>query len=597
LLYYQDKEALQAVIYSISYVRSYVKNSGTKGNGEFNGFNNNFGGISLYINWSPTTEFFLKQYSCINVKGSGLPNGTSEPLVGFIDLDSYIKFMAARLEKNVPRILDPAQTSGGLPQYYVCNWPKENVSVSYYQSNLSLYTEVRNTFKEALQSCVDVKIIKEVTRKELVAELKKVTEKIKQIGVTPTPSPVLVQPGQVCPPATITTFSPLVANKDTILQINGTNLDTVTEIVLINQTIKVKDNKDVTILNNETIRLTVPQVGTGVLAEGKIKLVSNGEYLTTTLFKYDPSITAAAAASPGGYAGNNQTSVVSPSMNSNTNPQNTAPVTLVSKYEAKSPPDVTDKLTVSVNPNAGTWDIKKFVKMTVSVFDRKVVNNNTTQTLKTTVETTLSNYVVNNIFTITHDNIKTLLFDTPIVPFNKTPIKPDEVVSIQFVITADAVDKVKYPQPTIQSFNFVYNKPVTDSPLSPAALLASVLNAQPGSLIKVGETFSGGLPDYNGTSYYNVKKPAGGYITFRFVCPNLLTIKSPNVVAIPSLDDTTIVITNGTDTKYTNVIEVKNIGAFQMSVDYTSSDLKWTNPNTQQVELITGTATSPSFTL
>jgi hypothetical protein len=226
-----------------------------------------------------------------------------------------------------------------------------------------------------------------------------------------------------------------------------------------------------------------------------------------------------------------------------------------------------------------------------------VVNNNTTQTLKTTVETTLSNYVVNNIFTITHDNIKTLLFDTPIVPFNTTPIKPDEVVSIQFVITADAVDKIKYPQPTIQSFNFVYNKPVTDSPLSPAALLASVLNAQPGSLIRVGETFSGGLPDYNGTSYYNVIKPAGGYITFRFVCPNLLTIKSPKVVAISSLDNETIVITNGTDTKYTNVIEVKNIGTFQMSIDYTSSDLKWTNPNTNSVELVTGTVTSPPFTL
>ena len=345
--------------------------------------------------------------------------------------------------------------------------------------------------------------------------------------------------------------------------------------------------------------MTLPQIGTGVLSEEKIKLVSGvyGEYLTTTLFKYDPSVIAAEAASPGGYAGNNQTSVVSPSMNSNTNPQNTAPITLVSKYEAKSPPDVTDKLTVSVNTDAGVWNIKKFVKMTVSVFNRTVVNNNTTQTLKTTVETTLSNYVVNNIFTITHDNIKTLLFDTPIVPFNTTPIKPDEVVSIQFVITADAVDKVKYPQPTIQSFNFVYNKPVTDSPLSPAALLASVLNAQPGSLIRVGETFSGGLPDYNGTSYYNVIKPAGGYITFRFVCPNLLTIKSPKVVAISSLDNETIVITNGTDTKYTNVIEVKNIGTFQMSIDYTSSDLKWTNPNTNSVELVTGTVTSPPFTL
>jgi hypothetical protein len=593
------KEALQAVIYSISYVRSYVKNSGTTGNGQFNGFNNNFGGISLYINWAPTTEYFVKQYSCINVKGSGLPNGTSEPLVGFKDLDSYIKFMEARLEKNVPRILDPAQTSGGLPQYYVCNWPKENVSVSYYQSNLSLYTEVRNTFKEALQSCVTVGIIKEVTRKELIAELKKVTEKIKQIGVTPTPTPVPVLPGQVCPPATITTFSPLVGNKGTLLQINGTNLDVVTKIFIGNTPIDVKDNNNVTIFNSETLRVVLPQIGTGVLTEEKIKLVSGvyGEYLTTTLFKYDPSVIAAEAASPGGYAGNNQTSVVSPSMNSNTNPQNTAPVTLVSKYEAKSPPDVTDKLTVSVNTDAGVWNIKKFVKMTVSVFNRTVVNNNTTQTLKTTVETTLSNYVVNNIFAITHDNIKTLLFDTPIVPFNTTPIKPDEVVSIQFVITADAVDKVKYPQPTIQSFNFVYNKPVTDSPLSPAALLASVLNAQPGSLIRVGETFSGGLPDYNGTSYYNVKKPAGGYITFRFVCPNLLTIKSPNVAALPSTDNQTIVITNGTDTKYTNVIEVKNIGAFQMSIDYTSSDLKWTNPNTNSVELVTGTVTSPPFTL
>jgi hypothetical protein len=81
------------------------------------------------------------------------------------------------------------------------------------------------------------------------------------------------------------------------------------------------------------------------------------------------------------------------------------------------------------------------------------------------------------------------------------------------------------------------------------------------------------------------------------VCPNLLTIKSPKVFAIPSLDNETIVITNGTDTKYTNVIEVKNLGTFQMSVDYTSSDLKWTNPNTNLVELITGTVTSPPFTL
>jgi hypothetical protein len=90
--------ALQSVIFSISYIRSYVKNSGTKSNGEFKGFNFNFGGISLYNNWAPTTQYFKKEYCCINVKGSGVPNGTSDPLVGFNDLDSYIKLIRIFIE-------------------------------------------------------------------------------------------------------------------------------------------------------------------------------------------------------------------------------------------------------------------------------------------------------------------------------------------------------------------------------------------------------------------------------------------------------------------------------------------------------------------
>jgi hypothetical protein len=91
------------------------------------------------------------------------------------------------------------------------------------------------------------------------------------------------------------------------------------------------------------------------LAEEKIKLVSGVmvSILRQRYLNMTHQLLQLAAASPGGYAGNNQTSVVSPSMNSNTNPQNTAPVTLVSKYEAKSPPDVTDKLTVSVNTECG----------------------------------------------------------------------------------------------------------------------------------------------------------------------------------------------------------------------------------------------------
>jgi hypothetical protein len=122
-----DKQALKVLIYAMTYIRSFVKDTTTKGNGNFKGYNDNLGGISLYYNWGETRTSFLKQYSCINVKGSGLPNGTSEPLVGFESVEKYVEFMASRLNNNVQRILNENM---GLAKYYVCFWPKENVSVS-----------------------------------------------------------------------------------------------------------------------------------------------------------------------------------------------------------------------------------------------------------------------------------------------------------------------------------------------------------------------------------------------------------------------------------------------------------------------------------
>ena len=239
--------------------------------------------------------------------------------------------------------------------------------------------------------------------------------------------------------------------------------------------------------------------------------------------------------------------------------------------------------------------------MTVSTFDVTTTNNRTIETSRATIETTISNYVVNNVFTITNENVKSMLFDNPIPPFDTKKVSPGQIVKIQFVIQANAVDKVKYPQTTEQSFNFYYNKPVTSSSLtglSPAELLSKILENQPGSLVKVGESNNVDLPNYSGPSYYNIKKPAGGYITYRFVCSGLLTIQPPTVTAIPSLDEATITITNNSGTKYTNVIEVKNLGTFQLGVRYTSDDLKWTNPNTNKIELVQGAVTGAiPFTL
>jgi len=590
-----NNQALQAIIYSITYVRSYVKNSNTNGNGEFKGFNNNFGGISLSIDFGATAkEYFLNTYACINVQGSGVPKGTSEPFVSFKSVVEYINFMKDRLMNNVKRILDPAQTPGGLPQYYVCNWPRESVSASYYQTHKDEFATIRNTINDALKSCLVNKIITKEEQKTLAETLKEAAKQLSQKGVKPTPIPVTALPNQPCPPPTISSFSPLVAKVGTILQINGTGLDKVTDVTIIDKVVNYKD-KEFTFLNSETIRVTIPQIGDGkTIKEGKIKVTSPyGEFLTTTIFKYDPAVNAALASSPGGYAGNNQASNIVSNPNAvNTNPQNTGPVTLNSKYETKTGGEVTNKLTVNVNLDAGAWVMEQVVKMTISVFSRDTINNNTTKVLITTVDTTVSDYVTNNIFTITSDDVKKLLITNPIYPFNSSPIKVGQIVTIQFGVTANAVDKAKYPKPTNQSFNFNFTSQKVDSPITNISELTP-----PGSLVKVYESNNVNFPDYNGPDIYNIKKPAGGYITFKFVCNGLLSKNTPEVFLIPELNKQTIKVTNDTNTKYTNVIEVNNIGKFQLSVGYTADGYRFLNTATNKLDLINATATSEPFTL
>jgi len=552
------KEPLQAIIYSISYVRSYVKNSGTKGNGEFNGFNNNFGGISLYINWQETSKYFLKEYSCINVKGSGIPNGTSEPLVGFSDLDSYIRFMAARLEKNVPRIIQDT-----LPQYYVCNWPKENVSVTYYKNNQSLYDTVRSTIKDALKSCVDVGIIKEVTRKELASKIEEEIKKHKSPGVTPTPTALPVLPGQVCPPPVITSFSPLVGNEGTIMQINGRNLDIVTSVVVINQTVP---SSKITYLNSETIRVTVPKIGTGTaVVEGKIGVTSlYGNYSGTTLFKYDPSVTAAAAASPGGYAGNNQTSVVSPSMNSNTNPQNTGAITMIGTAvqlnESK-----TKSLNVKINPQAPGWTLGADAELNYVVYELEDANGKVTRKRVSQSQVTVQGQVTNGEFNITLEQVESFLTNN--IPKNEGKTQIDMV----FVLKAYKGEK----SPVIQQFQFKLwytlpsqtQVPVVDVPTTQTKPTFAPKQL---AIVKYGESMQLGG---NGFTFYNIKKPAGGYITLQFVLPPGEEYKSEWKGSSRILNATTYESVpysggGGITTNYTNEWTVSTIGTFRLQIQY-----------------------------
>jgi hypothetical protein len=566
------KQALQAIIYAISYISSYQKDSNTKGVGSFKGYNYNYGGISLYLNWSPTTQYFTqKSYACINVKtkSPSSTQGRSEPFVSFSDVNQYIDFMAARLEPNVNRIRRDT-----LAQYYVCNWPKDNgVSADYYQSHKDEFATVRTTIESALNSCVSkpVSIITPETGQQLKQQQKDAVDKLKQPSVTQTPTLAPPLAGNTCPPPLVTSFSPIVGNKGTIIQINGRNLKIVTSIQLIDSTNNQKvlatvDGKNITYLNDETLRFSLPVLGDGkTIFNSKILVKSPyGDNSINTIFKYDPAYNAAAASSPGGYAGNNQTTTTAPNANTvNTNPQNTGPITLLSKTETIFDGDITKKLTVSVNPDAGVWTIQSGVEMNISVFDEVFTNNTSKKILSRTVSTVVD-YVNNNVFEITINDVANILINNPIEPFKTTPIKGQQVVTIQFVVYAIAADKVKYPQPTKQSFNFNF----TSSRAAKTTTTTQLTNTEQSlSITLVGES-----PNLQGSGweYFNVKKLAGGYITFKFNAPTFNDANYGNKLFITEdgypVPGSSFV--GGTDTKYTYVGNAASKGTFKLSVEY-----------------------------
>ena len=580
---------LQAIIYTISYVKCFEKDSNGKDVGSFKGYNYNYGGISLSTDWSPTNDYFGKSYTCINVKTSASTDGKSEPFVSFKDVNTYIQFMAARLKQRVPQILRDT-----LPQYYVCNWPKDNgVTYDYYQSHKDNFATVRDTIETALQSCVTLGIIPKDKGDTLREEINKAADKMKQPSVTQTPTLPEPVAGNTCPPPLVTSFSPLVGNTGTIIQINGRNLTIVTDINFIDpintQNVLATVSSDkIKYLNDDTLRIELPQLGNGkTKVNSKIVVKSPyGNNSINTVFQFDPAYNPAAASSPGGYAGNNQSNTTAPNANNtNTNPQNTGPVTLISKSETSVGGKITNKLTVNVNPDAGVWDIDKNVEMNISVFDVLTSNNNTTQRLNVQVTIKNNNFVNNNTFTITRDDITTIL--TTSEPFKTTPIKSTQIVTIQFNILANAGDKVKYPQPTVQSFNFNYSDGTSSTP-TPAK---NTFPEQPLSITYVGES---SFIQGDGPEYFNIKKSGGGYITYKFNAPKFEDSNMVSKIVIGS-DGLPVSASYllGSDTKYTYLWTINSLGKFNFVVEYLP--YAYTSPNGGEV--LKQTVVSPPFTL
>jgi hypothetical protein len=330
---------LATIIYCISYVRTFQKASNSK-LGKFNGWNHNFATATLDIDYGEIDGTFLSTYSCLNLNPTPSTK-ESLPIANFATIDNFISFMTARLRERVQQILDI-----GLVKYYACYWPVKTLTESYYDTHISDYKTLKETFDHALTSALSVN----VATKSIVEDLKNTINEVESKGSSNgVPTTTAVASQLSCPPPVIKSFSPLSGNTGTIVQVNGTDFNGTTSIKVNGVDVPLTG---FTVFNATTLRFNTPIIGTGtVVNKGKIVITTpNGVFTSVGDYTFDPSIVASSASSPGGYQNpQNQVTNAPQSETPNTNPQTVGNVTMIGTSVLLNA-SKTQSLNVKINP-------------------------------------------------------------------------------------------------------------------------------------------------------------------------------------------------------------------------------------------------------
>jgi hypothetical protein len=548
---------LQTFIYCISYIRTFQSSSNTN-DGTFNGWNNNLGTLSLTVDWQGQVTSFDRIYSCVNIR-TNPSTSSSQPIIHFESLDKYISFMAGRLRANVDRVIQL-----GLAKYYVCYWPVSNISEEYYNNNIDEFKQTRETFTKSLSSAASVGISSVNEFLEYKKTMDDDANNGKTPGVTPTPSPIPPNIGQTCPPPVVSTFSPSAGFTGTIVQVNGRNFESVKSITVAGQNV---DINNITVFNTETLRFILPAITIPAgqdVATGKIIVTTEfGTFGSSVNFTFNPALENVITSSPGGNA--NPTVQEQPTVQqqdiagANLNPQNTGINPLETTTRTKSPIGGDEELIVKVTPDIGVWRIDTQPTISYVVYTVSLGSNNTiTRDSKEDAKNVgIVGFVSEDqqTFTCTKQNLIDAEFEG-ILDFYK-----DSNVQIEVSITllVRPEDTEKNPKYVTHPFSFKINVPPTET-------------KGKGKLTLVSNTNSGELPNLNGDSYYNIVKPNGGYYTYQFTPLTEITKSEIEVYRVPEFDKMSITITNGPNTKYTNLIQLSALGTFQLGVRYIQND-------------------------
>jgi hypothetical protein len=401
--------------------------------------------------------------------------------------------------------------------------------------------------------------------------------------VTPTPSPIPPNVGQTCPPPVLSTFSPSAGFTGTIVQVNGRNFESLKSITVINKDVELKD---ITVFNSETLRFILPEIqipeGQNV-ATGSITVTTEyGNFESLVDFTFNPALQNTTTSSPGGYENTKTTEVIPVSEQENVsgsaNLQETMlnpPMFISEKIDNELGTEI---LTVKVDQNdyvGGVWKIEPQVEYSYIIDLIEVGPNNTVT--RTSIETSESSKLLGFVspdgqtFSITRQQFIDAEFSEVLEMEKGKRLE----ISTSIYLRARPENREKNPKDDTKSVRFRMIVPSSETGVQPQ-----------GSLSFIQRSTDVTLPSFQGPLYYNIRRPDGGFITYRFNCPLCKISKVFVAEGSKQTIPLNITITNNPDTKYTNVIDVNSSGRFVLSVIYENAGNSGTF-----------TATSNPFTL
>ena len=437
---------LQVIIYVLCYVSNFKDN-------KFYGYNNNYANITLTTDYGATgTKYFIqKQSSCVNVNNSK-DSTKSLPIANFESTSKFMEFMVERLKSRKTQIIKDI----GITKFYACYWPteKDKVSPEYFDTNYPTgYTKLKENVTLALKSASKAQLPVDATGKITVAEqtaIKKVEDKKSPTPPKPNNLNTTTTTSILCPPPTITSFTPTTGVQGTILSIVGTNLTNTVEVVINN----VSTVTGITVNSDTSITVIVPFSNTPITQNNPITVKTKygnviTSFTTTTNFTYDP-----AQLLPG-----------IPQSNTNTQPQQTGVVPLVSNIQGTT-------FQVKLSPNAGNWYIYRIPEYVCRISNRIAgisldVQNLTPVPTDIYVTPNLTTPIAARNFTITETQF--LVDVLKLSRINTIGSKLNSDVSVTWSVRAVWADKVNnvpnttgvpYPEDVILPFKWEFKLPI-----------------------------------------------------------------------------------------------------------------------------------------